>query len=501
MDMTGLTPTAKFPLRRGPYPSYKAAQGHEDALDDSNDAKAVSLDFLEYLGAIPEGTQGDWYVTINEGAEQGISTLWAAKALEIASTTCNRDIYVLMEAPAYGYSDGTIASWVNAKAGDFYSGEECLCYPNCNEPTVTINKVGFFPGNIPERVGGDNVTYSATSTSPTSPWFESLVFPENPSGVIKTPQLPANRRVCDGVYVWPMYFGMRDFVIPLDEMPDCDGWSYAITKGYSASVRAGFITYKKESEAFSANVAKIVSPFHSLSYGSVSQWTWEGQMQLQQMMMSRPLDDPTSWVGAYNIIMKEKWEIITEAFEDCPVLELTNSMAGAYAFFVYKSPYLGLQSGTYTSFFMDVLGIRATTYFWGFRGADPAEYFGEGISTTDFTRMQLYRDVEVYHEVARRAKIVCSDTSASIGDLISVDDWQTAGLASRRHLKEGHDLETRRRLLKDELPHLHERKLERLLSNIEFRELQDQKVEELCAPAYSSSCMMSVTGRGQDDIF
>jgi hypothetical protein len=178
MDMTGLTPTAKFPLRRGPYPSYKTAQGYEEALDDSNDAKATALDFLEYLGAIPEGTGDDWYVNINEGAEQGISTLWAAKALEIAATTCNRDIYVLMEAPAYGYSDGTIASWVNANAGDFYSGEECLCYPNCNEPTVTVNKVGFFPGNIPERMGGDNVTYSATSSSPTSPWFESLVFPE-----------------------------------------------------------------------------------------------------------------------------------------------------------------------------------------------------------------------------------------------------------------------------------------------------------------------------------
>ena len=178
MDMTGLTPTAKFPLRRGPYPSYTAAEGYEEALDDSNDAKAVSLDFLEYLGAIPEGTQDDWYVTINEGAEQGISMLWAAKALEIAASTCNRDIYVLMEAPAYGYSDSTIAGWVNANADQFYSGEECLCYPDCNEPTVTINKVGFFPGNIPERLGGDNITYSATSNSLNSPWFESMVFPE-----------------------------------------------------------------------------------------------------------------------------------------------------------------------------------------------------------------------------------------------------------------------------------------------------------------------------------
>ena len=29
----------------------------------------------------------------------GIQILWAAQALEIAQTTCNRDIYALMEAP------------------------------------------------------------------------------------------------------------------------------------------------------------------------------------------------------------------------------------------------------------------------------------------------------------------------------------------------------------------------------------------------------------------
>jgi hypothetical protein len=52
--------------------------------------------------------------------------------------------------------------------------------------------------------------YAADSESSSSPWMESLVFPENPSGVIKTTQLAdSNRRVCDGVYLWPMYFGMR----------------------------------------------------------------------------------------------------------------------------------------------------------------------------------------------------------------------------------------------------------------------------------------------------
>ena len=94
---------------------------------------------------------------------------------------------------------------------------------------------------LPVRTGGDGLTYAADSTSAASPWFESMVFPENPSGKITTPQISdPNRRVCDGVYVWPMYFGMRNYTIPMAERPDCSAWSFSITKAYSASVRAGF---------------------------------------------------------------------------------------------------------------------------------------------------------------------------------------------------------------------------------------------------------------------
>merc|ERR1712151_231703 len=158
--------------------------------------------------------------------------------------------------------------------------------------------------------------------------------------------------------------------------------------------------------------------------------------------MSKPVDDPTSWVGAYSSIMKEKWKAVVDGFKDCPVIEVTNPYAGAYAFFMYKEPYLGLNgpddpevSKTYSSFFHNVLGVLSTTYWWGFRGSDPADFYGEDYGLYDFTRFQLYRDVNVYHEVARRAKIVCSDTSASIGDRISVDDW-SALMSSRRRLRE-----------------------------------------------------------------
>ena len=210
---------------------------------------------------------------------------------------------MLMEAPAYGYSNGEVAMWVNNKASTFYNSTECLCFADdsCKEGTVTVNNVGFFPPNIPSRLGGDNITYAATSASPASPWFESMVFPENPSGRIKVPQIPnPNRRVCDGVYVWPMYFYFNDFEIPYDDIPDCSAWCYATTKGYSASVRSGFITYKKEPEVFVKAVGTMLDTTDSMGNGLLSEWTYMGQLQIQEMMMSRPLSDPTSWIGAYS---------------------------------------------------------------------------------------------------------------------------------------------------------------------------------------------------------
>ena len=102
----------------------------------------------------------------------------------------------------------------------------------------------------------------------------------------------------------------------------------------------------------------------SLGYGSYSEWSWMGQMQLQTMIMSKPLTDKTSWVGAYSEIMKEKWDVVKEGFENCPVVTLTNYGKGAYAFFLYKAPYLQLQNSFISSFFLDVLGVSSTTYNW-----------------------------------------------------------------------------------------------------------------------------------------
>lgn len=233
-----------------------------------------------------------------------------------------------------------------------------------------------------------------------------------------------------------------------------------------------------------------------MTNGLFSQWTWQGQMQLWEMMMSKPLEDPTSWFGAYSEIMDEKWKLMEDAFANCPVLELTNPKAGAYAFFVYKPEYTGIQDSFVTSFFMDVLGIKTTTYYWGFRGANPADYYGKEYGVYDFTRLQLYRDVGIYEEVARRAKIVCADTSASVGDFISTDDWAAKGSVRSRRLNESGDLhnaDVHRNLLKDTLPHLSDRQLDLLVENEQMSH-QTHVAAESCAPEYTTTCFFEKIG-------
>jgi hypothetical protein len=217
-----LNPVVSFPFNRGPYPAYQQGVDVSEAFDDSNDARAGAKDFLEYLGAFNKEELTAYDVTMTEGAESGMAALWAAKALEIAQQTCNRDIFALVEVPAYGYSNRDSAALANKFASTFYAGTECLCFntTSCNDPTVSITTRGWLPLTpLPVEMGGDGLMYQADSASSASPWFESMVFPENPSGVIKQSRLPdPNRRVCDGVYVWPMYFGMRvslSFLFPL----------------------------------------------------------------------------------------------------------------------------------------------------------------------------------------------------------------------------------------------------------------------------------------------
>jgi hypothetical protein len=138
--------------------------------------------------------------------------------------------------------------------------------------------------------------------------------------------------------------------------------------------------FKKEPANFTKAVNDIMSDIHSGSNGIYSEWSWYGQMQLWEMIMSRPLDDPTSWIGAYSEIMDEKWSLIIDGFDGCPAVTLTNPKSGAYAFFRINEAYVGIQKPPkdefIASFFLDVLGVYAPTYSWGFRGANPADFYG-----------------------------------------------------------------------------------------------------------------------------
>ena len=88
---------------------------------------ATLKDFLLYMGAFTKVGSGvyegfgldDYAVIPTEGAEQGMVTIHAAKALEIASTTCNRAIYCLVEAPSYGYTTSRIQELVNGFKDSF----------------------------------------------------------------------------------------------------------------------------------------------------------------------------------------------------------------------------------------------------------------------------------------------------------------------------------------------------------------------------------------------
>ena len=92
------TQVVTFPLVRGPYPSYAGGHG----TDDLSLFPKVKQ-WLDYLGFMTMDKLAGYDVQTTEGAEQGIGMQIAAMAAHIAQTTCNRDIYLLFQVPAYGY--------------------------------------------------------------------------------------------------------------------------------------------------------------------------------------------------------------------------------------------------------------------------------------------------------------------------------------------------------------------------------------------------------------
>ena len=386
-----------------------------------------------------------------------------------------------MEAPAYGY-DWDYSAKLAMGIATFD--------PSCTTPTtITIEPVGWLPGtDLPEKMGFDGVPYTPDSTSTNSPWMESLVFPENPSGVIKTPQGPVERRICDACYIYPMFFGMNNWEIP--EAPECMAWAGSVTKLYSASVRAGYVIYKNDDPDWVALMEAASGAVRSMADGLMSEWTWWGQIQILDQLMTKPYTDPTSWIGAYITIMEEKWTTLINGFSGCgDYIEITNPSAGAYVWFMLKGDAVGMEEGDWlSSFFGEVLGVKTTTYSWGFRGANPADYYGAGYSVYDFVRLQLFRDVNVYHEVARRAALVCADPLASVDGYLTIPEWLTTGRRRRRALKEGGAVDHAAHL-HAAAPRLSDNQVQRLVAKRAEADAIGAAVEEHCAPMYTSTCL------------
>lgn len=501
---TGMNPVVHFPLNRGSYPSHAWGSHGDEGLE----AKAVEKQWQAYLGAFTPAELESWEVVLTEGTEQGMGMLYAAMMMHIARTTCNRQIYLLVEAPTYGYNTGAATRLANLDAKSFFNHSSCSCFADdsCKTGNLKLTRVGWFPNQpLPTAKGDDGKDYSPDSNDAASPWFERMVWPENPTGDWdRKQQGPADRLVCDGCYTYPTYFPGGE--IPISSRPDCSGWAFSLTKMYSATVRTGTLMVKK-GEAGDNGIAdtmmKVAGEVHGIHNGIYSQWMWEGGIQIKKMLMAKKHEDPTSFVGAYTAIMKEKWEMLTAAFADCPVVEITNGpQTGAYVWFKFKPEYIGLEDGMITSWFMQTLGVMTTTYYFGFRGTDPADYYGPGYSTYDFTRLQLYRDIGVYQEVAKRAEIVCGGghVDHAYGKFLSTAEWKEAKMAATRRLSEngGKHPETvaeRARHLQEAVPRLTDGEAKILADQQHEAHQIHTKVEQECEPlGYPMSCLFQHTG-------
>merc|ERR1711998_777925 len=245
-------------------------------------------------------------------------------------------------------------------------------------------------------------------------------------------------------------------------------------------------------------------------------------MQIIDIVMEKPLSDPKSWVTAYSGLMKEKWEAIIDGFKDCPVVEITNPHEGAYAYFKFKDPYHGAANKA-ANWFGKALGVSTTNYAWGWRGnghADwpdlPGNYYGAGYTRYDFQRMQLYRDLSVYKEVARRAKIVCAGgslpTKMSSEDIfadaatkcgLTGDDGTLTDSVFSGGAFCASTSSSKRRALGERLEAKHGKsKVSKLMDLYKKGVETEKEFENECAPDYTMDCVMEFTGRvGTDKPF
>jgi len=503
LKRTGMNPVVYFPLERGSYPSHGWGGSHGD---EGVDAKSNDDDWLMYMGAFTKSELATFKTTLTEGTESGMIMLYASMMIHIARTSCNRQMYLLVQAPTYGYSYNQAVKLANNQAGSFLNHSSCTCFATdtCKTGTVSVTRVGWFPNQpLPQRAGDDGNMYDASSTADASPWFERMVWPENPTGETRTGMAPVNRRICDGCYVYPMYF--KGGVIPADQKPACSGWAFSLTKIYSANMRAGTMLTLKD-HPISDAADDVASEVHNIGNGIYSEFTWKGMIQVKNLLMAKPYTDPTSWIGAYTILLTEKWKVMTDAMADCPVLEVTNGpLTGAYMWLKKKAAFAGVNSGWKDSFFMDCIGVETTSYNFGFRGATASEYYGAGVFNDDFTRIQLYRDITVYQEVAKRLKTVCGGGAVShaLGTFMTADEWKASKSSARRLKEAGMEpttVEERVRHLQQALPRLTDAEAKLHAERHHEADEIQKKIDQHCDPHYSMDCLFKYTGYNKKDL-
>jgi hypothetical protein len=108
--------------------------------------------------------------------------------------------------------------------------------------------------------------------------------------------------------------------------------------------------------------------------------------------------------------------------------------------------------------------------------------------------LHLYRDITVYEEISRRAKIVCADLDATVGDYLSINQWAATAVATERRLARGYsNVEDRKRHLKEIIPDLTDEQLDLLAASHEHNE-ETGRAAASCAPVYAMSCLFQKVG-------
>ena len=467
------------------YPAVRTDQ----SLPEMGELNYKWLQFLTYMGSQLDLTN---YVSYADyGAEQGMVMSIATKVMELVATTCNRQFYAFLEAPAYGYDWSQAVSWVEMRTSNFYNGAECPCYATSTcqtRGTVSISQRGWAPARLPAlpwEADALGTYYQPNSTAAASPWLQTNVIPGNPIGRFGACQAPQARCLCDGVYWYP------GFVSPGTTLQNfqCYSWAFSITKIYSAQMRAGIMYIMNYPDAVTA-AGRVVGKALSIANGLMSYMQLWGQISLMDQIMAKPFSDPTSWLHAMALAQYEKWDVMHTAFGVCQtagIMQITHEQPkyfGAYIFSHMSTPLHGYSNNigrASSDFFLSVVGYDHFNYNWGWRGESPTAYgISTNITAMDFHRTHTFRAYQVYAEEARRMTLVCSNRDAKVtSSLLSVNEWVTLRAADLRRrrarkLSDAYDEQT---------SDLHERALQvqaaapkmRLADAIAYAELTDPR--------------------------